>query len=409
MDQTITTSLVHQPDRGQASWWQTTVVCDLPGVYDDASLRAATQVLGPLAEVGIQTVLICPAQLLDEHSSCLASFISAAHEVGLRVIVRIFLARGNHALHADEVPPPLLAGENVDKVTTRIRAALEAGADGIDLGRFDIGALSVEDIPTELLDEVVNSALSELADFEDGEDLLLSAALPDAPRGDFVKNLEEHWFHHLSSAALLEVGWDASQIREAISEAYRARDPLGLTVPWRYLLQPREADAHAGGALHGWALGAPERRYDAMSLLSSALPGSVYLPFAQVGGAAAWPDHEENSLQLRFADDPKSEDRAETMRTALSVRQDELLGRAPLAFIDGLPWSEGALVLLCGPIMVVLNTSQNRVVVPREHCLVAASGEVRAVVGGATAVPADTCCWFRPADVVPADPGKFRR
>lgn len=406
-DQTITTSLVHPRDRGQTSWWQTTVVCDMPGVYNDESLRSLQEVLPDLAEAGFETLLIRPARPIVEELSFLPAFIGAAHETGLRVVVRAFVMHDNRPLEAGDSPPLLAADEDISEVTTRIRAALEAGADGVDLGLFDIGADDAETMPPESLDEVVNSALSELAGFDD--DLLLSAALPAYPHHAFVKNLEEHWFHHLRSSALLEAEWGSTDLRDVISEAYRVRDPLGLATPWRHLLQkPLDSTSARDSQSFGWALSAPPPRYQAMNLFTSALPGSVYLPFVEVGGAVSYADDDAATLRVRFSHDPMNTQRAQSIATALKARRESTLGSSPLAFVDGLPWAADALVLLSGPIMVVLNTSQQKVIVPREHCLIASSGEVGTVVGGATAIPPETCCWFRPADVTPTDPGQYR-
>lgn len=408
-DQTITTSLVHSRDRGKPSWWQTTVVCDVPGIYDDAGLRGLEPILAQLAEVGFETLLIRPARPRVEEISSLPDFIAQAHALGLRVVVRVFVMPNSerHLLPA-EVPPLIAADEDAGEVAARIQAALSAGADGVDLGLFDIGAEGGKTLPPEALDEVVNSALAELASFDD--ERVLSAALPSNPHETFVRNLEEHWFHHLRSSSLLDVDWNPRALRETVTQDYRIRDRLGLATPWRHLLQmPSDTGSSALFEARGWRDGAPSQRFQAMNLFAISLPGSVYLPFLEVGGRVTYPRDPGTSLSVTFGDDPSAKESADSIANALRIRREEGMGASPLAFVEGLPWADrDVLVHLSGPIMVVLNTSNHRVVVPREHCLIAASGDVGTVVGGATSVPPETCCWFRPADVIPTDPGQYQ-
>lgn len=415
-NQTITTNVVHSRDRGDLSWWQTTVICDLPGVYDDEDLRAVAQVLPDLAATGFETLLIRPSTLVNETAdSYLPQFITHAHALGMRVIVRVFVLPDDRAWDAGEELPQLEMEADLDPVAQRIRVALTSGADGVDLGTIHTSLHGPEaDQPTSPFDSAVNVALAELATSDD--DLVLNASLPAEPRSVFLRHLHENWFHHLRSSALLESPWSGPTLREVITATYTARDSLGLSTPWRHVVQkPYASDKPGGSETIGWARGADESRYNAMNLFVSALPGSVYLPFSHCGGRVeAVPSALPNvriKAEASFGQTPGDREVAEVTRRALQAREAEGLASGPLAFIDGLSWADDAdvLVLISGPLLIVLNASENRIEVPRKYRLVVASDEVGMAAGGSTLVPPQTCCWFRPDEITPTDPAQYPR
>ncbi len=410
--QTITTSLVHPRDRGEMPWWRTTVVCDIPGLWDNEGLRRLVPILPDLAEMGFETLLLRPATpKVKDQLSFFPEFIAQAHAAGLHLLVRAFLLPADQVVTGPDSPPLVSLEKNVDLLAERIRAALKAGVDGVDLGTVVVTD-DPEPAPWKMqaFSSAVNVALAELAEFDD--ERILTAALPAEPKENFTQHLTEDWFHHLRSSAMLEVEWESKALREAITHAFTQRDSLGLATPWRHVLQrPDMAPLARGSEDVGWAKGAPLKRYGAMNLFVAALPGSPYLPFLGIGGGTTYPQAQgATTVEVSFNSTPAEQTLVQMMTEALRLRREGGMAASPLAFIDGLTWTgDSAVVMLVGHTMVVLNTSSEAVIVPRKYTLLLASAEAGIVAGGGTSVPPDTCCWFSPAELRPTDPGQYPR
>ena len=133
--QTITASLVHPRDRGEMSWWRTTVVCDIPGLWDSEGLRQLTPILPNLAEMGFETLLLRPSNpKVEDELGYFPEFVAQAHASGLHILVRAFLLPADHVVKGADSPPLVSLDKNIDLLAERIRGALNAGVDGVDLG-----------------------------------------------------------------------------------------------------------------------------------------------------------------------------------------------------------------------------------------------------------------------------------
>lgn len=410
-NQTITTSLIHKRENGEISWWQTTVICDMPGLWDNCGLRQLSELLPQIAELGFESLLIRPAgPIVEGEVSFLPDFVAAAHRVGLRVIVRVFILPEGSVLEAPDSPPLLHLEDDVALVTERIRTALESGVDGVDLGTIELpGELVGDSERSKAFSSAVNFALAELAGFDD--DRILTAALPAEPEEEFVRHLREDWFHHLRSSVMFDVEWRRDDMRQAITRVFSQRDSLGLSTPWRHaLVRPQVAQTARTSADTGWARGASAQRHLAMNLFVSALPGSAYLPFLQVGGSTHYPADNRSAVEVSLGATEQDQINSQGIAQALHIRREQGLAVSPLAFIDGLPWAgDDTLVMLVGHTMVVLNMSERRISVPRSYWLIASSGEAGTIPGGGTSMAPDTCCWFQTADLQPTDPGNYPR
>lgn len=410
IEKMITTSLVHPRDTGETPWWQTTVVCDIPGLHNNQSLGTLKAILKQLADSGFETLLVRPASpMLEEDFALLPRFIAQAHEFGLRILVRVFQLPAGQILTPPDETPQLGSAQEIKSITERIVAALEAGADGVDLGTIK---LSLPKWNTEeqlaAFSEAVQVALAEIAISDDTA--ILSAALPAFPEEDFNRHLADDWFHHLRSSLMLEVPWNAQDLQKAVVSAYRSHDPLGHTVPWRHVLQRWSASlGHEGNANIGWAKGAPESRYDAMTLFVSSLPGAVYLPFIYTGGSVEYEGPDGTEIVLEYGKGALQSSRSQLFRHALHIRKDHGMATAPLAIVSGLSWAQGGVsVHLTGSTMVVLNVDSAPVTVPQRHALLVSSPGAMPAPGGGTILPPETCAWFQTAEPIPLDPAHYR-
>ena len=60
-------------------WWRTTVVCDIPGLWDNEGLRRLVPILPDLAEMGFETLLLRPATpKVEDQLSFFPEFIAQA-------------------------------------------------------------------------------------------------------------------------------------------------------------------------------------------------------------------------------------------------------------------------------------------------------------------------------------------
>lgn len=406
----ITTTLVHSRDTGELPWWRNTVVCDLPGLHSKQSLSSLRTILRDLAEGGFEALLVRPASpQVEEDVVSLPAFVEEAHAQGLKVLVRVFLLPSGAVLSAPDTPPQLGSAKDIKRVTDRIVGALEAGADGVDLGTIDLNIRKwAPKRQQAAFSAAVQSALAQIA--ITNESAILGAALPAFPEEEFSRHLQDDWFHHLRSSRMLEVSWNAGALQDAVIATYRAHDPLGHAVPWRHAWQKWSPSVdHSGSSEVGWAKDAPQARYGAMNFFAGSLPGSVYLPFLYAGGSAVLGGDSGADIVLEYGQGAANAYRSLLNREMLNVRKREGMGTAPLAFVSGLPWANSRVsVHLTGSVMVVLNVDSTPVTVPPEHRLLVASDGAMPAPGGGTILPAETCAWFRTAEPTPLDPGQYR-
>ena len=382
-------------DEGEVAWWRTTTVCDLPPIVDGKELHHLASLLPALAENGLQTLLVhlTILQLTDGHLE-LTAFIGKAHHLDLKVIVRVVILDEDTPSPATAFTPILKSERGIHELSRALHAALEAGADGIDLGSID-GREEGEE--TDRVTTAIREALATVT--LANENAVLTADAAHLPHEQYVRYLTDEWFHHLRSDGLITAPWNTAALHTAITRLCADHDSLGHALPW-YYADPCHKEPT-------WAAEGSAERWGAMTLFVASLPGAIYLPFLHVGGQEH--SHPEGKVDaVSFAESPAQERIARLVKVALSVREDENLGNGPLAFVTGLPWAgEVASVHLVGTVMVALNTGDDDIVVPREHCLLAATDNAMLTPGGGTTLPPNSCAWFRAAEPTPLDPGNY--
>ena len=415
--QAVTTSLIHRRGIG-SDWWTTAAICDLPGALDESSLRRAMGFLPDIADLGFQAVLLRPADPdVDRGLTNLSEFVSAAHDLDLRVIVRAFLTPDGGALAPDSSPPELPLSHDTAELNRRARAILATGADGVDLGPVNDEESSPDAAKNAAeFSRAVQAQLAEveLAGLElagDSGTAILTAAILSEPRESALRHLQDDWFHHLRDDSLVGCPWDAQEIQRRVRQAYADRDPFGHVAAWRYSL-PRWTSSPLirTNSDSGWAASkAHETREMAMLLYAASLPGAVYVPFLNVGGGVKASTGKKPGLKFTFEKGREAKGRAQLAWEALNIRNDLSLADRSLAVVTGLPWANpDVAVHLTGPLMVVLNTGTKPVVVPPEHRpLLSSLGFIRTGADGSV-VRQDCCTWFATAQLEPARPRAYR-
>ncbi len=328
-------------------------------------------------ELGFDTALLSPAvSLFTADLHALTAFVARGHAAGARVLLRL----------PDRVFEGL-SGAGLDVAARRaavlvlVRAAVEAGADGIDLhahaaclhGEGEAGTRA-----RERFSELVRLVEAEAESAEEGP-LIVTAAIEDADPVEVRSHLEEEWFHHLREDALRAAPFRADLIEEALSESLGVRDRLGAITAWSLPL-PEASDARGlGRMLHALSLPGAIRALGALPGAGASRAGAID-PTAEVVGP----------------------DALETVRRALEIRSGTGLGTGSLGLVHGLPWcGEGVSVHLNGPIMVVLNASDAPVAVPRTAALLVSSSPTESTPEGDVLVPASACAWFETPRIRP--------
>lgn len=411
-EDSIRTHLIHPRVTIETPWWRTATICDLPGSYEDDDLHRLAKVLPQVSALGFDAVLLRPADPVVEKSlPYLPRFVAKAHKLGLRVISRVYLLPEGSSLDPLDSPPLLDMEHDVARINERVRAALDAGCDGVDLGMVSQDVEETErDRASQVFSESVRVQLAELASFDDS--FILTAAFSTERQEFYKRHLEEEWFHHMRNDAIVTSPWDAASLQDRIANVYANHDRVGHTSAWRHSLpgwsrSPAARDSEGVG----WVKGAPTARRMAMNLYLASLPGAVYLPFFSVGGEMKVKKKGKKPSKLRFAfaKSPDDEYRAHTTALALKLRDEQDMAHAHVAFVDGFEWAnEDVAVHLTGSIMVVLNTGDTPVHVPAEHRLVVSSSPTVGVDSRGTEVPPETCSWFMTATPKPVDPFNYR-
>ena len=412
LEHAVQTTLIHQRVKVETPWWRTAIVCDLPGSYEDDDLRRLAKILPDVADTGFNAVLLRPADpLVEESLPYLPKFVKKAHRLGLRVISRVYLLPEGQSLDPLDSPPLLELSHDAARINERVRAALDAGCDGVDLGKVEQGPETAgQSEASEVFSESVRVQLAEVASTD--ESVILTAAFSMQPEQFYKRHLEEEWFHHMRNNAILSSPWDAQVLQKSIATTYRYHDALGHTTAWRHSLPGWSGSAGARDSEDiGWMKGASEQRRTAMNLYVASLPGAIYLPFLSIGGAmkVRKPKGKASRLRFSFGDGRQGRFRANTTAHALALREEQDLGHAHLAFVRGFDWAGGDVAVhLTGPVMVVLNMGQAPVFVPSEHRLMVSSSPDHHMDSSGTEVPPDTCARFMTATPEPVDPFNYR-
>lgn len=386
----MTTTLVHRIQRGPLPWWHNCAVADFVGGVGPTEFPDIDALLPALVDAGFTAVSLRPSHTdIVAAPSLLAHTVAGAHDLGLRVLVRL----AGTGLPLGARGTANLEGEGAGLVV-RARAALKCGADGIDLGLLDAARTPEELDRSSRLIQILHA---ELADFDPSPILAARASTADAEA--FRRHLEEDWFHHLRDEALLACPWDADALAHAIGATYSRRDPLGQVPAWHW--------SHSRGfgdeiviTPGSWEEGATPRRRAAMALVGLSLPGVAYVPFGQLGGHL-WEDG-HGGFHRSWAGDEDSSTGVSVLVQALRLRRARALPQGSLAFVTSLPWAHpGVGVHVANGVMVVVNTSGSPVEVPAEHALLLRSDALGTPAGSPTVLPPDTTAWFETARVTP--------
>lgn len=404
--QAVTTCMVHRRDRNKCPWWRCAAICDLPGSLDNDDLQKVAKFLPDIADLGFQGVLIRPANpRVDKGLPWLKKFVKRAHKLGLRVLVRAFLAESE--LDAEASPPLLALEHDSEELTQRARAILRANADGVDLGLINDQAGSPDAAANfRAFTQAVQLQLAQVEMASD-ETILTAAIIADSPETS-MRHLTENWFHHLRDNELVTSPWQVDELQRRVRQVFLDRDPLGHTAAWRYSLPKwTSSPLTRNSENYGWAKSRHgDVREVAMMLYAVSLPGAVYVPFLHVGGGVK---AKKDGLKFTFGRGRMAQARASVAGEALALRNRLSLGDATLAFVDGLPWAgPDVSVHLSGPIMVVLNTGKDPVVVPSEHQAILSSRGIISSSEAGTIVRPNYCVWFRAAEPEPAKPTSYR-
>ncbi len=417
--QFVRTTIIHRRALTSGPWWHTATISEIPGVIDEEGARCLQDTVFAIARMGFSAVLFRPALLdFDKQKQVLTDLIHAIHRVGMKAIVR--LSGADHApTLPKETPAAFFVYEGkTPALVVRARAALLAGADGIDLGRIeDSPQAAGSENQGERFTELTRLLLAELAEFS--PDHILGAEASAQYDESLQRHLHEEWFHHLRDDRLAYVPFESVAIAKAVTTTIRERDQLGAVCAWRAML-PRMMGTPGveRSYLGSWEENADGTRRAAMRLVMCSLPGAIYLPFGFSGGHI---EFEGPAVRVGRARDEAELERVRHTTLAIRIRNERQLASGTFAFVTGMPWQrEGVDVVMTGSVMVVLNTSETQVWVPRDYRLLLRSDSSRqqdnpAVLGedGATvataAIPvpgeagtpvaAGAAAWFLPPRV----------
>lgn len=402
----VTTTLIHRIQRGRFPWWRRAVVCDLVEALDDEELAEVEGIVLGIARAGFTAVLVRPARSdIVTDGTTLERFITRVHNAGLKVVVRL----------AGSTLPGGCGGTFIDledgvtSLVLRTRAALKAGADGIDLGRIDDSCGNAETPDpvekarrAERFSRLVRILQAELADFDTLP--VLSAEATTSEQDAFHRHLEEEWFHHLRDDSLTTCPWQSDALRDRVRSALEDRDRLGQVTAWHASNRAGNGcdDAPEPGS---WEEGATAPRRAAMALYELSLPGAAYMTFEHFAGRLEVLG--SGRAHRTWGDEGRPAREVRTLTTALRLRTERAMGSGSLAFVDELSWTHpGVGVHVCAGTMVVLNTSDATVEVPAEHRFLVSSQapapEALPPAGAPTPVPPETCAWFDTARILPA-------
>ncbi|QHO91063.1 glycosidase [Actinomyces sp. 432] len=401
---TTTTTLVHRAYTGPGQWWRDRLVYEIPSPELGAeALDGVCGIFEHVVGLGFGVILLRPSQL--DVSTDLAAFqnlAQRAHELGLRVIVRISGALRPVTCGIAGQDNPIVMGQERDHegLVERAESFLAAGADGVDLGII---------IPPDLWDQSDLKSLSQY--FSQMQSLLaeyvpegmlgadVSASYPDALR----HHLQDDWLHHLRDDRLTLASWDPESLTRALTQSLAEHDRFGAPPAWRYLPGYWLEHGATPGGGRAWfeTASAQEvyRRALALQALVLALPGTVYLRQGdEVGLLDA--DKPADPLELaRIVGERAAAQGSQfgsplaTVRHATYVRHEHHLAGAPFAFVKGLDWCpRDVLAVLARDVLVLVNTSQRPIILP-EHAEVLLSSGPLEQESGSLVVPPTITVW----------------
>lgn len=373
----VRTTLVHRRRHGTFPWWHTAAILEVPGVVDELAANMLRECMFPIARAGFTAVVFRPALIdLSQDVSVLAAAIDEAHRVGLKVLIR--LSGADHRPWDPNEPWTAFFGHEGDTahMVVRARAALKAGADGIDMGL-------IEDAPEDPLAAEKHekfSALTRLLQaelFDFSPDHILGSEARVENEQSYNRHLKDEWFHHLRDNRLQRVPFDAHKLEHAIAVSLNERDRLGSVPAWkatraRLVGTPGVANNYDGS----WEDGANAKRRSAMRLVIATLPGTIYLPFGFSGGHV---EFEGTAVRPQPAQTDLERLRVRHTTLALRIRAENQLSTGSFAFVNGLEWQkDGVSVAMSGGIMAVLNTTDEWIEVSADNQLLVRSDSVQA-------------------------------
>lgn len=366
------------------------MTCDIGGGVTDEDLEVIEKLSFDFARVGFTAVAVRPAHAdIAVDGSRLASFIERVHRTGVKVIVRLSGARVPGSSEGAFVN----FEQDVSSLVVRTRAALKAGADGIDLGIIREDDQSGDD-QAQRFTQLIHILQAELADF-DRMPILAAESSITTPHA-LSRHLEEDWFHHLRDDALVTCPWDINQLRARIERTLSKRSNLGHVSAWQWSHCPTD-NRPVSPVPASWEEGASQWRRNAMALVALSLPGAAYTPFDRLAGRRNFEASGGPHVEWESSDNARLE--RDMLTRALRIRVERSMGSGSLAYVDNLGWvDDGVGVHLCAGVMVVTNTSDSPVEVPAEHVLLLDStGRVSDEPNQPTVVGPDQCAWFEAA------------
>ncbi len=369
LQENVRTVLVHRATRGPAPWWYSSAIFDPDRPLDSSDPERLLEFASLARAAGFDALVLSPSpEDVDSAGTPVPGLVARLHELGLRVVVAL-----PADAFADLDDPDVDAVDRESLVLARTRLILEAGADGIDLGECGEYRSSRNPDRSTALARERFAALVRLVESEamaaDSQPIVIGR-ITGADASHVRAHLEEDWFHQLRDDALRRVAWDARSIENAVVSSLESRDRLGAITPWSVDV----ACAEPGGGL-------------ALALYALSLPGAAHVLFG--------PDALASDIGALPID--------EVVPLALSVRSSKGLGTGSLGIVHGLAWAApGVVVHLNGPVMVVLNTSEQPVSVPGRAPRLCSSHALGTAADGSTIVPAGACAWFETPRIRPA-------
>lgn len=363
----VRTLLVHRSRRSPSPWWHSCALATIPTPLSaDNVAQISTDALA-LHNAGFDTVLVTldDPVLLVHPSSPLPEFIHQLKARRQRVIVRIpnetFVSLGARGADMEN---------RVTTLLLRTRGALNAGADGVDLG---VCAEEYEDSPVrralarERFTSLVRQVEAECATFDSQP--IVTAHLSGFDTPAIMSHLEDDWFHHLHDDALLTASFDAPSLELVISDSLSIRDRIGAVAPWNVDCLPAERQSDVDRAL---------------TLLALGLPGVFH---GRLCG--------ESVVEQVSA--------ASYIRTALTLRSERKLGTHALGVLHGLEWARpDTLVYLNSDVMIIVNTADQPLALPPGSQILVASSQ-----GSDGVVAPRSCAWVSVARIQPAPTAEF--
>ncbi|MDO5048911.1 MAG: hypothetical protein Q4D87_03400 [Actinomycetaceae bacterium] len=372
----VRTELIHRRTNGPTPWWHTGVVAEIPGVVDEVGAKMLADVMPLIKDLGFHAVVFRPA-LIDfrESGHLLELIIDAAHDADLKALVRLAGADVIPGDPGERSYPFFGVEQSMANTIVRTRAALKAGADGIDLGKISESSRDpLAEKHAQNFTKLVLFLMAELAEFS--MDHILAAGARTDLVANYHRHLEEEWLHHLRDDRLHKVPFDAAALREVITTTITERDRIGSPAAWKAMLPrlvetPDTQNVHKGS----WEDGATTKRRASMRIILAGLPGAVYLPFGFSGGHVDF-----EGVAARLSNPVTDSERARVRHTklALKLREKHDLGNGTFAWVSGLDWQrDGVAVFMSGGIMCVLNTSPHDINVPLKNRLLLRSDSTK--------------------------------